>query len=1113
MISLSGLTENLLPNLYVKSIDLQTQKVQNSTVENNASSFIGAAPKNDSANVFTNNSKVSTANVSLSVKTLKTTTFSSQVVEFLSSEYSDYIKIYAHQITDSFLYRQLLDSLGTPSTIETLTTDHSKSENPPANLKTQVFSFKDIPSWKAAAEEKNPVISPMTEQYLDDGTILNEAILNLNFDFNKNTDFLAYLFIVGIKTDLQQTSTIVSKPTADVVLINGKLQTTGMMFTISLDQSPFTLEDISNFGKPGEIWTGGVHFHEGRYMAGTKHTSSPHAYLDYQFAPVTKFTDNRSLERLQMNPFSATKELETVNATVNMFKNNLKLSKFSEYKKPSFTSDIYLSQDQKKNVNGVFFIDKMNVIKNNCAFPFIFKNIELALKNDSILKNSMLTTLMLTTELNSLKVHGPMYIGSQVTEKSELANINQSYVDSQQDLSLAKTTSNGSTSKFVIKKMPELFLNNSQQNGSNFDFFTFKHHIGKSLLPSSMLKYSFEVEYKDPTPAFLEDTILKIKKSKKDISSIMSYVDLEFGFDRYSRKIKDNVLAEIKLKFAGLVDASDAEQINIKSVVNLANDEKSYVLFYDQSALDSNSNINNSSFAKQIKDMANLAVTSLDKLNTLVKFLDNMEGTLENALSSISVKKQEKSNTAQANQYGQEKGVGNVQTAKTFRFISDKSAVSKIKINDHGYDFTGYFNRDGDSFQKILTTEYIKQCNTLFSTQFSTLTNDNQFAEEIIESSLQQTFKVKGWGERSAKNEVYSFLNIPTNQVKMKKCVMLPKTVMNKNVSTANLQNMILSIVKYKNNLLQNNSNNKTDNTKNINEDLLTVLENFGASTKAYFLSFEAESGTSTSTEEAVVEAAANNSTNPAGPLQANVSFNAQSDLGSFSEIAQNSVESDILKSTKFKTTPINEKVESENPNYLLLSLLFRKLFTKSAKKRSFKLEITESDFEPINAGEYEKFVELISLGVAPPINVLSLTVQDEQFGPLKNFISEDQGYIKNGVVNPALLAYFWFIHQNIVIVEYLDGFEESAEILQLKTEEENFASVNSSGVSFVEKSRNTKKPIFKPVTNSFLSSVGAGTKLVCRLRQYENSVYTNKKMIKEFKMPLINNYFILEVE
>ena len=158
-----------------------------------------------------------------------------------------------------------------------------------------------------------------------------------------------------------------------------------------------------------------------------------------------------------MNPFSATKELETVNATVNMFKkNNLKLSKFSEYKKPSFTSDIYLSQDQ-KNVNGMFFIDKMNVIKNNCAFPFIFKNIELALKNDSILKNSMLTTLMLTTELNSLKVYGPMDIGSQVTEKSELANINQAYVNSRKDLSLAKITSNGSTSQFVIKKMPELF--------------------------------------------------------------------------------------------------------------------------------------------------------------------------------------------------------------------------------------------------------------------------------------------------------------------------------------------------------------------------------------------------------------------------------------------------------------------------------------------------------------------------------------------------------------------------------------------------------------------------------------------------------------------------------
>ena len=97
-------------------------------------------------------------------------------------------------------------------------------------------------------------------------------------------------------------------------------------------------------------------------MAGTKHTTQPHAYLDYQFVEVAKFSDNRTLERRSLTPFDVTKKLNTVESSVNVFKNNLNLAKFSDYKKKTYTSDIMLSQNKKNHVNGVFFVDKHEII-------------------------------------------------------------------------------------------------------------------------------------------------------------------------------------------------------------------------------------------------------------------------------------------------------------------------------------------------------------------------------------------------------------------------------------------------------------------------------------------------------------------------------------------------------------------------------------------------------------------------------------------------------------------------------------------------------------------------------------------------------------------------------
>lgn len=172
MLSINSLAENLLPNLYVKSLDLQTRSIRFKS-NTNVPKYQGAgfsSPETlggSGAEFYIDSSKgLSEFNIVLSVKSLKTSTYSQEIIELLNSEFSDDIKIFAHQITDRFLYENILQALaaGTDlnnnnsiadlelpteanfkSIMDVLTRkDTKKYVN---GLKTQVFNFIDIPLW------------------------------------------------------------------------------------------------------------------------------------------------------------------------------------------------------------------------------------------------------------------------------------------------------------------------------------------------------------------------------------------------------------------------------------------------------------------------------------------------------------------------------------------------------------------------------------------------------------------------------------------------------------------------------------------------------------------------------------------------------------------------------------------------------------------------------------------------------------------------------------------------------------------------------------------------------------------------------------------------------
>jgi len=1130
MLSINSLSENLLPNIYVKSIDLQT-KFSSQTVDSKNPKYQGSGYHSvDSAegeNVLSEDpEKLSESNITLSVKNLKSDTYSEDIIELLNSEFSDHIKIYAHQITDRFLYENLLEGLSDPSqSIQDLEISENgnftsvrdiltreDSQNYVTNLKTKVFSFLDIPLWNKMNMSSTFSSTSATEQVLSDGTVLNEGILNLKFSFKKDTSFLAYIFIVGVRApELKGTAyqSLSSKPTMEILLLDGKFQNMGVVFRISADQGydALTPIEMKNFGKPGDIWAGGVHIHNGRYMAGTSHTNQPHAYLDYNFVEMFKYTDNRLIDKSIVTPFNVGQQLDSVESTVNVFKNNLKLSKFSEYKKKSYAGDIYLSHDKKSNINGVFFVDKYETVRNNCAFPFIFENINLAFNNTPAKGAEVLLTseLMSNSPIVSLKMYGPYYRGAYSIESGLLKTENEESLIINSSLEKPTPSTNSDSSpgdtNFVIAGV-EL---QTKSDYREIDKFIFKHYMdtqGGSV--SKELKYKYIIEYKDPTIRFMRQVLKSIKMAKKDTITFLNYANSQKLFDEYSQKIKDSFLKSLNPNnFDWVSTTGDSNSYYINNVLNLSKDTRVYAAFYNRNA--DNTNTTQDAFMRQLKSLSRFDTTTLDKLNVLLTFLSNLESTIQNSLDSVSNSKLSKNSIGVQNQFstsGANKNSGDINSAKSSRTIRQESQEFSIKVSDHGYDFTRQFQRDINNFFAITVTEYKRKCQDLFATQFSsfnTLGQDENQTEIGVDDLLGQSYKPKGLKTRQPKQDIYSFLNIPINNSDLKHSVILPETVIQKWSQKVNLQHVLLGIVKRKNEIFENNSKFGSSPEKILSDQLLSIL---------------GESGSDKNEIGAKSNKIANQSSNNS-LVQKNV-ITPVNDLGNLNESKVTTIAGQELDSNKFKIEP-PKTVELANdlPNYFLLSILYRKLFTNTINQVGFKLNISKNDFG-MNNDLTKKQISELQQNAHPPLNVLCLSIDEDiaegvdPFGPLKNFVSSDQTYIKNGVVNPALMSYFWFIHQNIVEVQYLDDFEKTSQTSLLK---------NGSGFSMSENTttikneyRNIKKPIFKRVTEDVLSSKIPGSRLLCRLKQYENPIYINKKLLKEFKMPLLNNYFILEI-
>ena len=319
-------------------------------------------------------------------------------------------------------------------------------------------------------------------------------------------------------------------------------------------------------------------------------------------------------------------------------------------------------------------------------------------------------------------------------------------------------------------------------------------------------------------------------------------------------------------------------------------------------------------------------------------------------------------------------------------------------------------------------------------------------------------------------------MNIPIESIKS--CISLPRTVIDIDSEVVTVENIFTSIVKFNSELYVDNSHKPT--LKNsIRKDLDSIFN----------ILFGARMSDVDKKSVGIL----------------NIVADAAKTLGGSSD--GDDFDPGDSSNRKSRGVTIDaEKTELTNPNnFLLLSLLTKMLLGQKGLKPKMSLP----DFAPLIEGgvDSKESSESTAQIEKAPLQVKCLSIYDNEIGPLKDFMNTNQFYIREGVINPLFLCYYWFIHQNLALVHYLDGFKETTDSFEIRSEDSPY----TAGQKKVVKETNMKSPMWNVMTMDVLSKLKPGEKLLCKIAKYESSAYIDNKLARALNLPLHNNYFIIE--
>jgi len=1029
MISTYSLADNVVPNVYIKNVTLDS--TYNNPVVMTDAAYPGpkATGKKGKSKKWTTQELLkmrkqkkttghSQSSLLLSLKFVKNNSLQSNMELLTNSDLSKYIKVFVHQITDKQKYEELLHTGDPLKRAIKLTTEHDMQ-----TIKTKTYFVSDFQQ-------------SLGELILSDGATIKEITKQTTFGFDRKEQFLSYVIVTAVIPGEQNKGSsedvFLSKVTAEIILHDGALQNEALLFRIAPDNDS-TL--FATFGKPGTIWTGGVHRNPetGRFMTGDEHTSEPHPFLDYEIVPALKFVDNRVKDKIERNIINVSSAFSRMNSLTARYKNSgTNLIDFESYKKLSYASDLFLSQDSAMNIQGAFIIDKLNLIKSKCAFPFLFANMEgISNNNESKLKTHVDKILSLAS-LEKLSVY---------ENKKLLSITTQWWLDNYPNFPISQTKG----FPHITGKPAITFTSlDNFKTGTGLQSFSFKRWNETSSMGN--FQFSIDFNYKDPTIEYVKEILPTLSQAILQVNSVLEKVYLEKAFDKITSQINKDFVKN-------LLDTEDVDKFGyVRAVTALMAMENFAVFFW-------NPDVNLSQIQSFFMNTTNVKTAQSEGLLLIQKFLIDLKIQIESLLSSVGSKPRKSSK-------GGVKRSSIVSKPSFSNRIIKGNIEGSATVLDYGYDFTGVMKRDESALTTIQSDTYLKLVDTRILPQ---LTN-YEMGQFVPPTVINSSFRAKETsGKETIGSTAYAYLNIPPQYTA--NSVKLPPTVTSKTTNTVNIENIFTSIIKYNAMILENNSSKTADGL--IKKDLKSILANsldtdvymnlvkaLEKSVKKDTLTNEEKFGGSTDADET--------------PFGFPGSYNAPSD----SEESTNPPEDNLKDATDknfFSFALLNKFLLGKNDS-----------FTPDMSTKTFRIDKKTAD--------------------AAPLQVKALSIKGQDRGALNDFANENFIYINKNVINPLLLCYYWFIHQNIVHIEYLSGWKEVTYSTPLKNKENPYVAGKPQAV----KTRSTKNPIWLSMSAGTLNALNTNEKLLCRMTQYETN-YIDKTLLEKLKLPLLNNYFIIE--
>tara|TARA_R110002124_G_scaffold8609_2_gene45569 strand:- start:7257 stop:11222 length:3966 start_codon:yes stop_codon:yes gene_type:complete len=215
-----------------------------------------------------------------------------------------------------------------------------------------------------------------------------------------NLDNLARHFGFG-PASYPQGSQQIGKVNSDAVYRNNKMVKEGYVFFEATQNG-------DELAKTDRLWTGPVHFNDGKYMGGAIHDPSAprsqHPYLIRQAFPNTKIQDFRvvaRLDKLELN--FATFQNEILQA---LTKNRRVID--NDNVRFSYFTDINLSRDQNNNCRFMFGLDLRKLVRENTPYSNLF-----AVRQQD--NPPWLREVMNKVQILSMKIYRQRVVGSSET--------------------------------------------------------------------------------------------------------------------------------------------------------------------------------------------------------------------------------------------------------------------------------------------------------------------------------------------------------------------------------------------------------------------------------------------------------------------------------------------------------------------------------------------------------------------------------------------------------------------------------------------------------------------------------------------------------------------------